>query len=62
MATAFNIIFIFAQDNAAPPVSGPVKVAGKGNVSLSPYYVHMDFYNMQFEGSLTLLPHFKTYQ
>lgn len=62
MATTLNAILIFAQDNAVPAISGLAKVAGKGNINRSPYYVQMDFYNMQSEGSLTLLPHFKTYQ
>ncbi|MBQ6760492.1 MAG: hypothetical protein IJP47_03575 [Prevotella sp.] len=43
MATTLNAILIFAQDNAVPTVSGPAKVAGKGNINRSPYYVQMDF-------------------
>lgn len=62
MATTLNAILMFAQDNAVPAVSGPAKVAGKGNIDRSPYYVQMDFYNMKSEGSLTILPRFKTYQ
>ena len=62
MATTLNAILMFAQDNAVPAISGPAKVAGKGNIARSPYYVQMDFCNMKSEGSLTILPRFKTYQ
>ncbi|MBP2634470.1 MAG: hypothetical protein H6Q72_377 [Firmicutes bacterium] len=35
---------------------------GLGNVKQSPYYKVLDFYNLQSTDTLTLLPHYKTYQ
>lgn len=35
---------------------------GLGNVKQSPYFAVQDFYNLQSTDSLTILPHYKTYQ
>lgn len=35
---------------------------GLGNVQGSPYYMALDFYNMESTRTLTILPHYKTYQ
>lgn len=35
---------------------------GLGNVKQSPYYKALDFYHLQSTDTLTLLPHYKTYQ
>lgn len=35
---------------------------GLGNVKQSPYYTAPDFYNLESTDTLTILPHYKTYQ
>lgn len=35
---------------------------GIGNVKNSPYYTARDYYNLESNGSLVILPHYKTYQ
>lgn len=35
---------------------------GSGNVKKSPYFAVQDFYNLQSNNTLTILPHYKTYQ
>lgn len=35
---------------------------GVGNVKASPYYTALDYYNLKSTDTLTLLPHYKTYQ
>jgi hypothetical protein len=44
------------------PLGGAASYLGTVNHNPSPYYRHLDIYNMTSGGSLTLLPHFKTYQ
>lgn len=43
-------------------VKGPASLNGANNVSKSVYYTRPDFYNMQSNAGLTILPHFKTAQ
>lgn len=35
---------------------------GLGNVARSPYFTAVDYYNLQSTATLTLLPHYRTYQ
>lgn len=41
---------------------GASSYSGLGNVKHSPYYTAVDFYNLPSTATLTLLPHYETYQ
>ena len=47
---------------AEQEVSGAAQFVGKHDIKDSPYYAHPDFYNMQSNEHLTLLPKFATTQ
>lgn len=48
--------------NAEQEVGGAAQFVGKHDIKDSPYYAHPDFYNMQSNEHLTLLPKFATTQ
>ena len=48
--------------NAEQEVGGAAQFVGKHDIKDSPYYAHPDFYNMQSNEHLTLLPKFSTTQ
>lgn len=61
---------VYTLQNNTPPIvgtnhadeDGADKYEGKYDISNSPYFKQLDIYNMQSQGSLLLLPQFKTTQ
>ncbi len=45
-----------------PSLSGASSYGNIGDIADSPYFKHPDFYDMESTDTLTILPHFRTYQ
>ena len=52
----------FAATATTEVLGGPAAVQSQGDIKNSPYYQALDFYHMNSQGSLELLPKFKTLQ
>lgn len=70
LTIAANTVFADTGDSRTIPypagytttAQGASSYNGLGNVKNSPYYSTLDFYNLKPTDSLTILPHYKTYQ
>lgn len=64
----FNFSLGFCQSQISYPIwldtntSGASSAPKEINHDVSPYFKHLDFYNMKSSGNLTILTHYPTYQ